>query len=120
MKELRTCCSIGLLRAASKSSQSPSCSLTFHIDSYAHSRVRRSPRQNVFRDAVPPRLPPARSRPHVSPSSAQFVAHCAFPFLPPVFFFGLPLFSSPGATSQFGCLHFGQRAGLVIMRFTHA
>jgi hypothetical protein len=37
------------------------------------------------------------------------------------FFFGFgPRFNTPSATSQFGCLHFGQLTGLPSMRLTQA
>jgi hypothetical protein len=46
-----------------------------------------------------------------------------FPALFAVFFFafgGRPIGNTPAATSQFGCLHFGQRIGLPATRLTHA
>jgi hypothetical protein len=44
-----------------------------------------------------------------------------FPFFfPAVFFFGLPIFIVPAATSQFGCLHFGHQPGRPSIRLTHA
>lgn len=42
----------------------------------------------------------------------------AFLFFPVAFFCGLPIFNTPAATSQLGCLHFEQRAGLPAIRLT--
>ena len=43
-----------------------------------------------------------------------------FAFLAAAFFFGRPIGSTPTATSQFGCLHFGQFFGLPSARLTHS